>query len=222
MTEIRSAEDYRYYCEHGKFPPEKPKMSKTILKEEDINPIYWDLMLLVKSKKAIFIPGNVPSSKNSKEIQQVFTGKSSCCNAPYIKTGKGTYICTKCDCSTTLGKRPILIHSKTVKKYIEDHEKDYIPAKTIFQSWKLKYPIHLGFYYVRDSLRIFDGVNASQIILDLMVKNNIIEDDNTNYIKHVDLGDHKDPKNAGVILVPLIGFNESINDIINKIDKWNI
>ena len=37
------------------------------------------LRLLYSRKQTIFIPGNTPSLKNNKEIQQVFTKLSACC-----------------------------------------------------------------------------------------------------------------------------------------------
>jgi hypothetical protein len=201
-TEQRTVEDYRYFQEHGVFPPVRKTIDQQ-MKENDVEDAYFILLQQVRNGGAIFIPGNVSSSKNSKEIQQIYTGRSNCCNAPYMKTGNRTYMCTKCNCACDLGKRPILTHSKTVKAYMEDHEKDYLLAKEIWDSWKLEYPVYLGMYHIRNSTRDFDGINAAQIIFDIMVEKKWIPDDNMNYLRHVDIGFHKDAKNAGVIIIPL-------------------
>lgn len=206
-TEIHTAEDYKYYCEHGVFPEKEKKTEIQQLKEYDIDEDYWELLEMVRDKKAIFLKGNIPSSKNSKEIRQVYTGRSSCCKAPYIKRGKGEYYCTKCGNRTSLGTRPIIAYSKTVERYLEENEDSYPENRDTFLSWELSFPIVLGIYHIRDSKRAFDGINAAQIIFDMMVKNKYVEDDNMDYLRHVDLGYHKDPKNAGAIIVPLIPFN---------------
>lgn len=208
-----TVEDYRYYQEHGKFPPPKKVTAKKALKAIEADDIYWELLQEVKNGKAIFIPGNVPSSKNSKEIMQMPTGKSACCNAPYLKIGNKTYLCTKCDCTTYLGKRPVLVNSKTVKKYLIDHEQDYIKAKPIFDSWDLPEPSWLGFYYIRDSLRRFDGINAGQIAFDTFVETKCLRDDNMDVVRYVDLGYHKDNKRPGLIIIPLLKFKEMRNKL---------
>ena len=104
--------------------------------------------------KEIFIPGNVPSSKNSKQ----WTGK-------------------------------MLIHSKPTRNYIRDTKQHYIQAKKEFKSQvidkagiELSYPIHIDFYFVRNSRRKFDYINPAQTVQDLMVKYNWIEDDNATFL----------------------------------------
>lgn len=114
----------------------------------------------------IFIPFNVPSLKNSK-----------------IKTKRGVF------------------PSKTVKKYLQclgiqkysSAKKQVIGYKTrpnIFESFRdeferfkegKKYPIKIGFHFVRDSKRSFDFHNAVQIIADLMVAHNFIPDDDMDH-----------------------------------------
>ena len=86
----------------------------------------------------IFISGNVPSSKNSKQ----WTGK----------------------------------------EMIKGKEKPY----------------KVGFYFIRDSKRKFDYINAAQLPLDLMQDYDWIEDDDSSNIIPVFLGYEVDKRNAGV------------------------
>lgn len=112
----------------------------------------------------IFIPGNVPSSKNSK-----------------IKTEKGVFH------SKTVRKYLSFLgisHFSTSKKEVK-HLKT---KESIFkdQVEKLKGqlgepPHRIGFHFVRDSRRSFDFHNAVQIIADLLVSYNIIEDDDMDH-----------------------------------------
>lgn len=121
----------------------------------------------------IFIKGNVPSSKNSKEI-----------------------------CWNKNMKRPILTNSKTVKNYLKLHEMEWKNPK-IIKEFKKKLegkekPYRIGFYFIRDSRRKFDYINAMQLPCDLMVKAGWIDDDNVNEIIPVCLGYEVDKGNAGV------------------------
>jgi hypothetical protein len=122
--------------------------------------------------KEIFIPGNVPSSKNSKQ----WTGK-------------------------------MLIHSKTTRNYIRDTKQLYIQNKEKFEAQVVdkagiepSYPIHIDFYFVRNSRRKFDYINPAQTVQDLMVKYGWIEDDNCDIIVPHFSGYHVDKDNAGVII----------------------
>ncbi|MDK4479942.1 hypothetical protein [Fusobacterium necrophorum] len=121
----------------------------------------------------IFIAGNVPSSKNSKEI-----------------------------CWNKNMKRPILTNSKTVKNYLKAHEHEWKNPKTI-KEFKKKLegkekPYRIGFYFIRDSRRKFDFINAAQLPCDLMARHGWIDDDNANEIVPVFLGYETDKENAGV------------------------
>ena len=115
----------------------------------------------------IFIPGNVPSLKNSKQI------------------------------STVAGK-PVLLYSKTVKKYLQNLGIQRLSSRTGITEYKTRQnlfkqaingffddaptPCVLGFNFVRDSKRVFDFHNACQIICDLLVAHGDIKDDD---IKHL-------------------------------------
>ena len=111
-----------------------------------------------------FIPHNVPSSKNSKEI--VWNAK--------------------------LGRR-MLVSSGLVKKYTKATEWDYkllgAEFKREIKKHGLEFPLKVEFTFIRDSRRQFDYINAAQIVQDLMVKHNWIPDDSMKYLKPV-FGDY--------------------------------
>jgi len=75
-------------------------------------------------------------------------------------------------------------HSKTTQKFVKSSESEFIEQKEKFLSLiknKSK-PFKIGLHFIRDSKRKWDFINMCQIIFDLMVKNNWIDDDNTNEI----------------------------------------
>lgn len=120
---------------------------------------------------SIFIPGNTPSSKNSK----IWTGK-------------------------------FLINSKTVTKYLKSSEWCYQGLTHHFKSLTKdkEFPLHVEFKFVRDSKRLFDLINAAQIVQDLMVKYCWIPDDNYLYlIPHFNPEVIIDKKNCGVYITVL-------------------
>lgn len=113
----------------------------------------------------IFIPGNVPSSKNSKQ----WTGK-------------------------------FLVSSKVTRNYIK-HTASIWKSNTY--KWleltkNITPPYHVGLYFIRDSKRRFDYINACQIVADLMVDYGWIEDDNADLFVPVFLGYEVDKINSGV------------------------
>ena len=117
--------------------------------------------------KEIWIPGNVSSSKNSKQ----WTGK-------------------------------FLVHSKTAARYIKNTKWYYAEKKKEFLDIikdKDK-PYRIEFYFVRDSRRKFDYVNAAQLPLDLMQKYGWLDDDNCDNVIPVFAGYEVDKDNAGMII----------------------
>lgn len=115
----------------------------------------------------IFIPGNCPSLKNSK-----------------IKAGNGVF------------------SSKTVKKYLnklgiqtysssKKIVKGYVTRPNEFETFRKRFelllenkdfPVLISFHFVRDSKRLFDFGNATEILFDLLTAHDIIPDDNVKYI----------------------------------------
>ena len=183
-------------------PSSDSSLFPEIMNPERYNDIVMLLRIRFKEGKAIYLKGNTPSSKNSKEIMQRPTGKSMCCNAPYIKHAAYDYTCTKCKNKCQLGKLPILTNSKVVQTYIENHAQDYIDNRPLFLNLikDQKKPIRLGVYFIRDSNRRFDVGNACQIITDLAVKHNWLSDDDAKNVTCDFLGYHVDKNSCGVII----------------------
>ena len=123
----------------------------------------------------IFIAGNTPSSKNSKRIITI-TNK---------KTGK---------------KTTRLINSEITEKYIKTSKTDWILNKNNFKKMlkDKEKPYKIELYFIRDSKRRFDYINAAQIIFDLMQEYGYIEDDDSINIIPIFKGFEVDKARAGV------------------------
>lgn len=118
----------------------------------------------------IFIAGNTPSSKNSKQFVTLKTGKT------------------------------LLINSKTVQSYIRNSKADWLVNKNEFLKMlkgKEK-PYKIELYFIRDTKKRFDYINAAQIIFDLMQEYGYIEDDDSTNIIPVFKGFEVDKSRAGV------------------------
>lgn len=118
----------------------------------------------------IFIAGNTPSSKNSKQFVTLKNGKK------------------------------LLLNSKIVRKYIDKSEMDWRFNKTeFFKMLKGKNkPYKIELYFIRDSKRKFDYINAAQIVFDLMQHYGYIEDDDSTNIIPIFKGFEVDKAKAGV------------------------
>ena len=118
------------------------------------------------NNELIFIPYNVPSSKNSR----INTKHGSFAS----KTVK-TYL-------NDLGIQSYSSSKKLVKGYvnkpnlIENLREDFLN-----QTSGKQLPLEIGFHFVRNSKRSFDFNNANQILADLMTANDIIEDDDMDH-----------------------------------------
>lgn len=118
----------------------------------------------------IFIKGNTPSSKNSKQFVTLKNGKT------------------------------MLLNSKTVQKYIKESKGDWILNKNNFKKMikDKEKPYKIELYFIRDSKRRFDYINAAQIIFDLMQEYGYIDDDDSTNIIPVFSGFEVDKARAGV------------------------
>ena len=118
----------------------------------------------------IFISGNTPSSKNSKQFVTLKNGKK------------------------------LLLNSKIVRKYIDKSEMDWRFNKTeFFKMLKGKNkPYKIELYFIRDSKRKFDYINAAQIVFDLMQHYDYIEDDDSTNVIPIFKGFEVDKARAGV------------------------
>lgn len=103
----------------------------------------------------IFIPGNVPSLKNSKRI--------------FVNRITGKRFVTSSECS---------------KNYLETMGTFYLSQKNHFKEMikGLEMPINIEFQFVRKTKSRFDFINMAQIVCDLMVKHGWIEDDSYNFL----------------------------------------
>lgn len=134
------------------------------------------LKLSIKEDE-IFISGNVPSSKNSKQIART---------------------------KTKTGTRVFIRSSNTVKNYIDCHMYEWQSFSNKKKFKKMiegkKKPYKIAFYFIRDTKRKFDLINAAQLPLDLMQKAGWIEDDDASTVLPVFLGYKVDKENAGLII----------------------
>lgn len=117
----------------------------------------------------IFIPGNVPSMKNSK-----------------VKTSRGIFNSpTVSKYIRSLGIQSFNSSKKIVKGYVSKDRPNIIEnlRKDFLSMMKDKsYPIILGFHHVRSTKRKFDFSNSVEIIQDLLTAHDFIEDDNVHYL----------------------------------------
>lgn len=136
----------------------------------------------------IYIKGNIPSSKNKKEI--------------------GMYKKYVPDTENPLNTKGILKEFRTLqdsavtKEYRLVSRPQWVDNKRKFKSLSdgLKMPLNVEFTFIRDSMRRFDYHNAVQICADVMVECGYIIDDETCYLKPV-FGDVFYSKSlAGVII----------------------
>lgn len=119
----------------------------------------------------IFIPGNCPSLKNSKGV--------------IVRNGRG-----------------YLIPSELVQKYENANEWVYVANKNKFLSMikNSRKPLKIKFFFVRDTQRKFDYINAAQIVLDMMVKAELLPDDNMTEVIPIFDGYSVDKENPGVYI----------------------
>ena len=139
----------------------------------------FDLKLPTKLIWSCFIPHNVASKKNSKRI--------------------GTNFKTK---------KPIIINSKLVEKYIKTTTPLYrkLTAEFKLQTATLEKPIRVGFLFHRQRKNSSDFNNLTQVVTDIMTALKWITDDNMDEILPFPMGNGYiyDKNNAGLTLAILI------------------
>ena len=114
----------------------------------------------------IFIPGNVPSLKNSKQMCMV-KGRTLLIASKTVKKYLQRLGIQKYNSKGVTGyKTRLNLFEKAVGGYFRN-----VPA-----------PCLLGFHFVRDSRRKFDYINAMQIICDLLVAHGYIVDDDCDHL----------------------------------------
>jgi len=127
------------------------------------NNLFSDKRLLAgvvpDQENCIFIPGNTPSSKNSKQII-------------VLKKKTGEQFHTLIDSELTKKWK------KEIKDYMAIYKRPFLDM-----SKKFEYPLYIQFTFVRNSARDFDYINPCQAIQDMMVEYGWLPDDNTKFIK---------------------------------------
>ena len=120
----------------------------------------------MKNDNLIWIPGSVPSLKNSK-----------------VKTSRGIF--SSKSVKKYLANLGIQRYSSGRKEVV-----GYKTRPNLFEELRSQFeellknkeaPYEIGFHFVRGSRHSFDFNNANQLIADLMVAHNLIEDDNMDY-----------------------------------------
>lgn len=143
-----------------------------------------------KNNIKIFIPGNVPSLKNSK-----------------IKTKRGIFPSkTVHNYLKGFGIKRYSVRDKEVECYSRSKNLFYPLFNNLPKLRDKDYPIFVGFHFIRKTHADFDFNNATQIIQDLMVAHNIIIDDSMRFLIPYPLKiDGKyysiDKNNPGVIML---------------------
>ena len=121
--------------------------------------------------RGIFIPGNVPSSKNGR----IWTGR-------YFIVSKQTQR-----------------YYKNSKKYWIEHKKEFKKLLKGKDSQN-KAPYRITFKFIRKSRHKFDYINPAQTVQDQMVKFGWITDDNAEEIIPIFLEFEYDKDNPGVYI----------------------
>lgn len=122
----------------------------------------------------VFIPGEVPSKKNSKRI------------IPNKRTGKFLVI----------GSKVSLDYRANAVIFYRSYKQRWMGV--VGDRGGL--PMYVGLYFIRGTRRLFDYNNISQSVMDMMVEAQWIGDDNCNVVVPVFLGYEVDPREPGVYI----------------------
>lgn len=126
-------------------------------------------MTYIQEEETIFIPHNVPSSKNSRGISAQGYSFPSKYLQKWWKLTKEDW----------LEATPIWWKLKTLYYAVPGFDLDNSP---VLETDDTSLPILVGFHFVRGSRRIYDWVNPLQTVLDKMVKQGWIIDDSVDFI----------------------------------------
>lgn len=118
---------------------------------------------ITSNGKLIWVPFNVPSSKNSRVNTKHGSFASKTVKAYLNNLGIQSYSSSK----------------KIVKGYVNKPNLiEELRSEFLKEIEGKELPLEIGFHFVRDSKRKFDFHNIVQVILDLMTASDIIIDDN--------------------------------------------
>ena len=116
----------------------------------------------------VFIPGSVPSLKNSK-----------------VKTSRGIFMSKTCmKYLRSLNIQAYSSSKKTVKGYVDKNKPNLFlqSIRPLIPELTRQKPIIIGFHFVRKTKAEFDFNNSNQILLDLMSAHDLIPDDSMSYV----------------------------------------
>ena len=141
-------------------------------------------------ERGIFIPGEVPSSKNSKEIGFIFL-KRGTIGKIFIKRN-GNYMPVRLNLNS----------SKATKRYVKERTIEYVSKKIPFKRLikDKEKPYRICFRFTRKTKRKFDYINAAQIVQDMMVKNGWVDDDDCVNVRPYFIEYKVDKENPGVLI----------------------
>lgn len=121
----------------------------------------------MKFRHNVFVPFNTPSLKNSKMYTKRGVFPSSSVKKYLQSLGVKKYSCSR-GTFENYKTRPNLF-GKAVRSMKEILSLGEPPHK-------------IGLFFIRNSKRRFDFINAAQIICDLLTAHGVIEDDNMDYL----------------------------------------
>ena len=128
------------------------------IKEEKLLPEFEAMLIRDKQPNTIYLRGNVPSSKNSKQI--------------FFKNGTGGR------------KIPFITDSNLVKKYKKDIVGQLMEQKSCFKALTKdkKLPLVLQLTFIRSTKQHFDFNNITQVLCDLFQKHQWIAEDDLDHL----------------------------------------
>ena len=127
---------------------------------------------MVELHEAVFISGNIPSSKNSKVATSKGVFHSKTVTKWLREQGIQHYSASKKEVALYKTK-PCVFPIKDLQKLLMRNGSEYGKSSS---------PIKIGIHFVRQTKAKFDFHNICQILFDLMVAFDIIEDDNMDCI----------------------------------------
>lgn len=118
-------------------------------------------------KHSIFIPGNIPSLKNSRICTKRGSFPSKTVTKFLREIGVAKYSCSK-STFENYKTRPNLF------------EMAVAPMKEVLTGRES--PHVVGLFFIRKSKRKFDWINSAQLVCDLLTAHGVIQDDNMDYL----------------------------------------
>lgn len=160
--DLWTVSEYRAYCRSNRIHKKHGKVRKSLAKIQRPDLVVENFDIL---EDEIFIPGEVKSSKNSKQIfiRPAMRSRWGFDGRPII---------------------PFVTDSAAVKTYKKEVKPYFEKYRTKFreQSKYEKLPLFVQFTFVRKGTGIWDFNNLSEVVQDLMVECKWIEEDNSTII----------------------------------------